>query len=45
MAKKRQLYLNKVTQQGQEDNLCPECDGDGVFVDDYEQGQAIKEGL
>ena len=41
MSKKRQLYLNKVTKQGQEDNLCPNCDGDGVFVDDYEQGQAV----
>ena len=36
MAKKKQVYFNKVTQQGQEDNMCPECDGDGVFVGDYE---------
>tara|TARA_R110002012_G_scaffold194163_4_gene361983 strand:- start:1273 stop:1527 length:255 start_codon:yes stop_codon:yes gene_type:complete len=38
MAKKKQLYFNKVTQQGQEDNICPECDGDAVFVGDYEDG-------
>ncbi len=36
MAKKKQLYFNKVTEQGLEDNICPECDGDGVFVGDYE---------
>jgi len=38
MAKKKQLYYNKTTQQG--DNTCPACDGEAGFVDDYEQGQA-----
>ena len=38
MAKKKQLYYNKTTQQG--DNTCPACDGEAVFVDCYEQGIA-----
>jgi len=38
MAKRKQLYYNKTTQQG--DNTCPECDGDAVDLGDYEQGQA-----
>ena len=42
MAKRKQLYLvhyNNITGEGvQEDNLCPKCDGDGVFVGDYEDG-------
>lgn len=36
--KKKQLYYNKVTQQGQEDNMCPNCDGDAVFIGDCEDG-------
>ena len=38
MAKIKQLYYNKTTQQG--DDTCPSCDGDAVLVGDYEQGQA-----
>jgi hypothetical protein len=42
MAKKRQIYFDKVTQQGLEDITCPVCDGDGVFVGDYEDdGKSI----
>ena len=42
MPKKKQIYYNKVTPQGQEDNLCPECDGDGVHIGDYEDdGKSI----
>ena len=37
MAKRKQLYFNKTTQQG--DNTCPACEGEAVFVDDYEQGR------
>ena len=38
MARKKQLYYNKTTQQG--DNTCPACNGDAVELGDYEQGQA-----
>ena len=36
MAKKKQLYYNKTTQQG--DDTCPECNGVAVDLGDYEQG-------
>ena len=40
MAKKRQLHYSKTTHQG--DNMCPLCEGDGVFVGDYEDdGKSI----
>ena len=39
MAKIKQLYYNKTTQLG--DNTCPACEGDAVFVDDYEQGNPV----
>ena len=40
MAKKRQLHYSKITHQG--DNMCPLCEGDGVFVGDYEDdGKSI----
>ena len=37
MAKIKQLYYNKTTEQG--DNTCPACDGEAVDLGDYEQGQ------
>ena len=43
MKKKKVLYKSITTNQGQEDNICPECDGDGVFVGDYEDdGKSIQ---
>jgi len=37
MARIKQLYYNKTTEQG--DNTCPACDGEAVDLGDYEQGQ------
>ena len=36
MANKKQLHYSKVTQHGDRDNMCPLCEGDGVFVGDWE---------
>ena len=37
MAKRKQLYYSKVNKLGiTEDNMCPECDGDGVHIGDWE---------
>ena len=37
MANRKQIYYNKVTKDGiTEDNMCPESDGDGVHIGDWE---------
>ena len=37
MAKRKQLYYSKVNKDGiTEDNMCPECEGDGVHIGDWE---------
>ena len=39
MKKRKQVYLNKITKSGQITiNQCPECEGEGVEIGDYEQG-------
>ena len=40
MKKRKQIYLNKITKSGQVNNHeCPACEGEGVQLGDYEQGQ------
>ena len=40
MKQRKQIYLNKITKSGQVAiNQCPECEGEGVELGDYEQGQ------
>ena len=40
MKKRKVLYTSITTNQGQTDNICPECNGEAVELGDYEQGQA-----
>ena len=39
MKKRKVLYTSITTNQGQTDNICPECNGEAVELGDYEQGQ------
>ena len=38
MKKSKVLYKSITTNQGQTDNICPECNGEAVELGDYEQG-------
>ena len=38
MKKRKVLYKSIITNQGQTDNICPECNGEAVEVGDYEHG-------